>query len=437
MNYIVKIFNYQFYVKELLVLLFGYLLMENIFSWLLLPNSVILLAYEKGLSIVIFGYVLYYFNNLKTNEKIYVSLFTGVIIMLVIESMLKYGTYFQQFTMFSILFPVIFTVFIKCVCRSLKLDLLEFLAKFYLITYIAFMAIYGRGFSFSLQAVEMDDYGPFSGDSRIIHARSILMMILPLLWYLHKFINQNKIKYLLPVIFCITVIVVHQHRSVWASTIVALLVYLFISLRNKVIAVPKVWSLLIGSLAGLVLVWFIIYNLYPGFTDFLGDRFSEILDPKREGGTAEFRALQRDVYGKLFLQKPIFGWTFEGFNMPNPLVDWWPVKSGQHFHEGYMEMLFYHGFVGFLLKYWFLIYLGYKAFSKNLSQESVILIAFSTVGIVFSFSYVLPLVFWGHVGVCLYYLEKTPVELDDDVLENELMVWEEDKEPEMTLIENH
>ena len=438
MNYIVKIFNYQFYLKELLVIFFTYLLMENIFSWLLLPNSLILLAYEKGLSILIFGYVLYYFNNLETTEKIYIGLFTGVMLALVFESMLKYGSFFQQFTLFTILFPVVFTVFIKCVCRSLKLDFLEFIAKFYLIVYTAFMLIYGRGFSFSLEAVEMTDYGPFSGDSRIIHARSVLMMILPLLWYLNKFIDTNKIKHLFPVIFCVVVIVIHQHRSVWASAILAVLLYFFISLRNKVTPVPKVWSIFIGGLGVLILSWFFVYNLFPGLTNFLGERFSEILDPAKEGSTGEFRALQREVYGKLFLERPLFGWTFEGFYMPNPLVDWWPKNSGQHFHEGYMEMLFYHGIFGFLLKHWFLFYLAYKAFSRKLSHESVILIAFSLVGLVFSFSYVLPLVYWGHVGMCLYYLEK-PEEGDLNQEDVPLRILREGDLPvkNPTLISNH
>ena len=412
MNYIIKIFNYQFYLKELLVIFFTYLLMENIFSWLLLPNSAILLAYEKGLSILIYAYVMFYFRNLKLNEQIYIGLFTGVVLMLVFESMLKYGSYFQQFTLFTVLFPVVFIIYIKCVCRSLDLDPLEFIAKFYLTIYAAFMLIYGRGFSFSLEQVSMKDYGPFSGDSRIIHARSVLMMIIPLLWYLNKFINLNKFKYLLPVIFCLTVIVIHQHRSVWACTIVALLVYLFLSLRNKIAQIPVVWNMILAGAFVFILTWFFVYNLYPGLTDFLGERFSEIFDPAKEGGTGGFRIQQREVYGKLFLQRPIFGWTFDGFYMPNPMVDWWPPNTGQHFHEGYIEMLFYHGVVGLLLKYWFLIYLLCKAFSKQLSQESIILIAFSITGIVFSFSYVLPLIFWGHVGMCLYYLEKKSTSLE-------------------------
>ncbi|MGN6180517.1 MAG: O-antigen ligase family protein, partial [Mucilaginibacter sp.] len=94
MNRIVRIFSYEFYIKELLVLFFTFLMMENIFSWLILPNSVVLLAYEKLMSLAIFFYVLYKFNNLELREKVYVLLFMGVMVRLIIESMHKYGVFF-------------------------------------------------------------------------------------------------------------------------------------------------------------------------------------------------------------------------------------------------------------------------------------------------------------------------------------------------------
>lgn len=420
MNHTIKIFGYQFYLKEILVILFSYLLMENIFSWLLLPNSAILLMYEKIMSLIIFGFVLYHFNNLQNSEKIYIGLIVLVLIRLVFESMLVYGTIFQQLTLFTILFPIAFAIYIKSICRSLDLDLLAFLAKFYLILYVVFMLIYGWGFSFSLASVQMVDYGPFSGDSRVIHARSIFMMILPLLWFLHEFIKYGSGKFFLPFLFCFIVILLHQHRSVWASAIFSLGVYFFIAVRNKMIPITKVLQFSGGSIAVLVLIVFIISQLFPATLNFFTERFSEIFDPAKEDGTGKFRVDQRAVYFPMVLERPFFGWTFEGFEMKNPLVDWWPEKSGQHFHEGYMEMLFYHGFAGLVLKYFYLIYLIFKAFSKQLSQESVIMIAFSLAGLIFSFSYVLPLVFWGHVGLCLYYLERKPAtEIDWNFIDQE------------------
>jgi len=415
MNRIVKIFNYEFYVKELLALFFTFFMMENIFSWLVLPNSVILLTYEKVLSIAIFGYMLFKFTGLKLIEKIYMVLFVGVMIRLIIESIAKYGNFFEQLTMFSILFPVVFVIFIKAVCRSMRLDLLPFLAQFYIYLYIVFMLIYGRGFSFSLDSVDMTDYGPFSGDSRIIHARSIFMMIIPFLYYLNRFLKTNQWKYLIPFVFCFIVILIHQHRSVWASCITATVIYIIVSFRNKFIPGKRLFKMLMVGLLIIMASWFVVNSIAPKFTDFMADRFSEILNPTKEDGTGEFRQEQREVYFALYLQRPIFGWTFEGFDMPNPLVDWWPPKSGQHFHEGYMEMLFYLGIVGLLLKYSFLFYFIYKMFSKRLSHESIVLISFCLSGLVFSFSYVLPLIFWGVTGMCLYYIERQPENDDEEV----------------------
>ncbi|MDF2432105.1 MAG: hypothetical protein JWP44_1736, partial [Mucilaginibacter sp.] len=268
-----------------------------------------------------------------------------------------------------------------------------------------------------LESVDMDDYGPFSGDSRIIHAQSILMMIIPLLWYFSEFLKTPKWKNFLLFAFCLVVILIHQHRSVWASSIFAMLVFLFAITRNKFIAVPKIVNLVIITLTAVLVLGILVNYINPKFTNLMSDRFSEILEPTREGGTGEFRQRQREVYVALATKRPVFGWDFEGFDMHNPLVDWWPEKSGQHFHEGYVEMLFYLGITGFLLKYWFLFYLSVKAFSKKLSRESIILIAFSLSGLIFSFSYVLPLMFWGHVGVCLYYLERKPVEEAEELEE--------------------
>ncbi|MCX2473261.1 O-antigen ligase family protein [Pedobacter sp. MC2016-05] len=380
--------------------------MENTFSWLVLPNSSIILMYEKVLSLVIFAFLLFKFRSLMLDEQVYLGLMFFVVIKLIFESMLDYGTIFQQLTLFTILFPVAFIVFIKAISRTLDLDVLEIVAQFYIVLYVVFMAVYGRDFSFSLEAVTMDDYGPFSGDSRIIHARSIFMLIIPLLWYFNQFLVKGKKTSLLLFVFCIIAIVIHQHRSVWASSLFGMGIYLFMALRNGIISIPKVTRISLVAIIVLGLTTFVISNISPGLIDFFGERFSEILDPAREDGTGKFRADQRRVYFPMVLEKPVFGLTFEGFEMKNPLVDWWPAKSGQHFHEGYMEMLFYHGFFGLLLKYFYLLYLAVYAFSKKLSEKAIILIAFSLAGLIFSFSYVLPLVFWGNVGLCLYYLSK-------------------------------
>lgn len=401
----------------MLVLFFTFLMMENIFNWIFIRNSLIIEGYTKLAAILIYGFMLYRINHLKRNERIVVIIFSLFMVKLVLESLSKYDSVFKQLTMFTVLAPIIYVFFIKYILRVFELDLLEFMAKFYLITYVIFMVLFGRGFGFGLEEIIMDDYGPFSGDSRIMHASHVFMMIVPLLWYLHQFILQRKNKHLLPLLLIAVAIIIHQHRSVWSSALLSLSFYFFMATRNRLVSLGKTMGLVINGFLLSLLVLFFVSNLVPGFLDFLSDRFSEIFDPAREGSTGNFRIEQRLVYGQMFLDRPLFGWSFEGFEMENPLVDWWPSGTGQHFHEGYMEMLFYHGVFGLLLKYGVLIYLVWKAFSKKLSVESVICIAFCIAALLFSFNYVLPLVFWAFVGMALYYLEKDNE--GDDVLDYE------------------
>ena len=128
--FMLKVFNYKFYLGEFAILLFTYLLSEGVFGWLVVPNSGIKQLYDKVLSLLIYGFMLYSFKKLKKDEKIYIFLFSLLMIKLVFESLYLYGNYFNQFTLYTVIFPVVYVVFVKYVCRSLDVDLLEFLAKF-------------------------------------------------------------------------------------------------------------------------------------------------------------------------------------------------------------------------------------------------------------------------------------------------------------------
>jgi O-antigen ligase len=397
-------------------------MMEEMFSWLVIPDSGFVQNYEKSLSILVTILMIYFFTTLKSWEKIYVAVFVAFMGKLVLQSLNEYNSVFQQLTMFYVLFPVIFALFIKHVCRSYELDILEFLAKFYLITYIVFMVWYGRGFSFSLAEIEMNDYGPYSGDGRVLHSSKVYMMVIPFLWYLNKTIQAHKFKDFLILLFCSVVILIHQHRSVWSCAIVALFIYLALMSRANSKTIPKIYRIGVGFILVLLLAYFFLSNLFPEFVDFMSDRFGEIFEPNKEDSTGKFRADQREVYGALFWERPFFGWSFEGFEMSNPLVDWWPEKTGQHFHEGYIEILFYHGFFGFLFKFSLFVYVIIKAFSRKLTDQTMIMIAFCLSGLLYSLNYVLPLIFWAHLGLCLYYIEKDAAGEEENEDEDDLEV---------------
>ena len=318
MNSILRIFNYRFYVKEFVVLFICYLLMEEMFSWLLMPNSELVQSYEKGFSLLVAGYMIYAFPALKMWERVYISAFVLFMIKLVLQSLYEYNNIFQQLTMFYVLFPVVFALFIKHICRQFELDIVEFLAKFYLVSYLVFMAWYGRGFSFSLAEIEMNDYGPFSGDGRVLHSSKIYMLVIPLLWYFHKCIETHRLKYFLPLLLCITAIFIHQHRSVWSCSIVSIFTYLAVISRTKRGAITGIYRIIVTFILVLFVAYFFLSNLYPELVEFMADRFGEIFNPSKENSTGKFRVDQRETYGLLFEQSPFSGGVLKALKCQIP-----------------------------------------------------------------------------------------------------------------------
>lgn len=400
------IFIFQsLHVKKFLIIVFGYLLIENIFSWLFIQDSTVIGVYVKFVIIIVCGFTFFHFQYFSLAEKIYLLVFALLTVKLISESVINYGQPIVHFEIFSVLFPVVFAIFIKYVLRDLQVDLLEFIAWFYLVVYITFMVLHGQEFSIELESIQLDDEGPFSGDTRIIHAQSIFMIIIPYLWFLNRYVRTKQVKHLLLFFVCLLIILLHQHRSVWSSVIFATLSYFLISLRNNGKSLSGTLRFIMILLFFLVISSSIISNLYPAYIDYFNERFSDILNPAQLDGTGSFRIDQSLIYYDYFTEKPIFGWSFQGYEFDNPLLEWWEPDTGQHFHGGFIEILFYHGIVGFLFKYSLLFWLLIKSFSTKLSEEAVVLIAFCGSGLLFSLAYVLPLVFWGHLGMCLYYIE--------------------------------
>ncbi len=401
----IKILNYRIYLKEFLAIFFCYLLTEQCFAWLFIPNAQVTAIFVKLVSIAVYGLVIANFRSLQLVEKIVVGIFTCLLIKLVIQSFILYGVPFKHFEIYTVLSAIVYVIFIKSLLRKFNADLLGFVAGFYLVVYLVFMALYGHQFSFSLEHIELNS-GPFSGDTRIIHAHSVFMMIIPFLWYLNEFIMRPKGKSFLLFVLCFSIIVIHQHRSVWSSAIFATVIYLALLFRTNRQSLRGIPALLTLTVLISISVLYYISSVWPEMLSFFGQRFNEILNPDSGKGTGGFRMEQREVYFNFIKERPFFGWAFEGYELKNPLVDWWDENTGHHFHEGFVEILFYHGVFGFLLKFTFLIFLCIRSLHKNLSNRAVVLIPFCISGLMFSLNYVLPFVFWAHAGMCLYYLER-------------------------------
>src|SRR5690606_38638600 len=111
---------------------FCYLLFEPIFSWLFIPDSLIVDKYEQLFSIGIFCFILFQFQRLEKFEKVYIGIFTILFVKLILVSLSLFGSVFEYFYLYIVIFPVVYTIFIKFLFKKLDIDILEFLCKFYL-----------------------------------------------------------------------------------------------------------------------------------------------------------------------------------------------------------------------------------------------------------------------------------------------------------------
>jgi O-antigen ligase len=386
-------------IKLLIIFLLFFLTIETI-SYLLIKDDGLITIYIKLLSTFCLIYVLFSIFRWSYLDKMAVAIFAILFLKMILESLIFYGSPLVYPSVLAVIFPFLYAYFAKNLFRRLNVDILEVLIVFIFIGYFVFMLFYGHDFDFSNTPMEQDP-GPFSGDSRVLHANSILLILLPFLFFLNKILSSQKTYFSIGgFVLSLIIIIIHQHRTVWVTTIFSTMLLLFMKGGNRKMF-KRLFLLLIVTIGLLVVLIFAI----PGFSQLLAERFMDVLDPLNEENTGGFRYLQILSYLNYFIQKPLFGWGFSGFELPNPFVDVWEEGTGHHFHDAYIEVLFYFGITGLLLKF-FPLYSIARKLRKQLSDKSKVLAAFSVSGFVYAFSYVPPLIFWGIVGLCMYYIDR-------------------------------
>ena len=92
MKTILRIYQYDVYLKEFFILFFCYLLVEPCFSWTIIPSSSIDNTYVKVLSLLVYAFTIVNFKDFKTPEKIYIGLFTIFLVKCVFQSLALYGS---------------------------------------------------------------------------------------------------------------------------------------------------------------------------------------------------------------------------------------------------------------------------------------------------------------------------------------------------------
>lgn len=387
---------------KLFIALLVFIINVETVSFLVLHNDAVITVYQKALSLIVLILSFVFFIKWKKTDRYCFLFFILLLVKLVIQSLIGFGSLLIYPSILAVIFPFLYVYFIKDLFKRLNIDVFNILIAFIFIGYFVFMLCYGREFNFSNAPLAHEGVGPFAGDTRILHANSILLIQLPFLVFLNKIISERR-TYLSIAGFVtsLLIILIHQHRTVWLTTILSSLLLLFMKGFNKELLKRLLFFVLLISGIFVLLVFAI-----PGFNQLLLERFMDVFDPLNEDNTGGFRYLQILAYLNYFTQKPLFGWTFNGFELSNPfLTDNWEEDSGHHFHNAYIEVLFYFGISGLLLKFYPLFSIA-KRIKQPLSERSKVLTAFCVSGILYSFSYVPPLIFWGIVGLCLYNIER-------------------------------
>jgi len=252
------------------------------------------------------------------------------------------------------------------------------------------------------------------GLNRSSHATTIFLLVLCTIYFLSLFLKKPKFSTSAIIILNLIIIIIENHRSVWTSFIAAILVFSFLVLKGKR---SKIKWLFFYFLIAMVLFTSIYFTLFGEskhvrYINFMQERFQEIYMFRELGGTATHRLNQYEYYLPLVWKDPLFGLRFRGFEIPLPPGFSYQKMSGHHFHSGYLDVLFYHGFFGLFLLFCPIVYFVIKFCKEEKHNiENMTLFAFICSGFVFSLVYIPSFYYFAVLGIGLAFLEKREKEI--------------------------
>jgi O-antigen ligase len=227
---------------------------------------------------------------------------------------------------------------------------------------------------------------------------------------------------LLKALFTFVLIIALLHRSVISTAVVAAGVVLLLSAIGKLADSRLRVGKTVSTLAVLLLlVTPFLGALSPKRVDAFMETIGGIFAPS-EDETGSWRIEQSNYYMSQFVDRPLLGWRYEGYDRGEVMVHEDFAEKGTVIHSHFVDMLYNYGVVGLainlflILSTLFFIYLRNRTFSS----EQAILFAFITSGLLFGVSYQLPVFYWSFVGVGMFYGKNQkliqPVSSDPDIL---------------------
>ncbi|RSK29826.1 O-antigen ligase family protein [Hymenobacter metallilatus] len=281
------------------------------------------------------------------------------------------------------------------------------------------LVLTGLALSMALYHPDALSLTAFLETERGFNVTSAYMLMLPALYYFNQYMTRGGLLRLALFFVILALIVFLQHRTVWLTMALALVVNgLFIGLGrvegtrvhfNRLLPV-LLMPLLAGLLGGTALV---LDN--PQVLRKLETNVEDITHADKQG-TGSWRLKQWEAYESFVQEYPVAGMRLEGFELPmqfygdgdHPV---WADRTGHHFHSFYLDRLFYFGILGVLLvvlvPLWQLLKRAFQP--VPFSAATAVLVSFTSTALLYGISYDWPPYLYGIVGITLAVAAPLPV----------------------------
>jgi len=343
--------------------------------------------------------VAFNFQIILKRFKLWLVILVIILSSLVIQSETEYHVLFvYPHVFYELLVPfVLFATY--SLARKIEASYLDLFSKTIIFFYLFDLFILGWIKYYSpLKLFDVDPNIGGAGDSRVFHAQIVYLFILPFLYYYARYLEERKSKFLALSGIIGIILLFQNHRSIWVSGAIALLSLTY--LYKKSVSTSRFFNgEIIISIAAISSIIFGV--IFFRDTSIFEERFGDIINWQTQG-TGQWRYEQIETYLPFIYRNIIWGLRLNGFRLSYELAIFggFEAGTGMHFHNGFIDIIYYHGIIGLFLTYglvFLIIYQLYKRKNKNL--RDITGFSFLLGAIPFSFAYQLPLAFWGIAGI--------------------------------------
>ncbi len=336
-----------------------------------------------GLNLIL---VIAFFNKLSKLLQFIAIATLGLFTFLAIKSYNEYGSFF--------IYPQVFkkALLPMGICGAYILFSQSKHYTFrYLINWIYIFIAAKIIISFALGGASL----AWGSDNRVLSATDAFLLIIPLSHHFISYCQRNEKPY--KTMFDLAIIFLAQHRTVWVS---ATLVMLIIAMKFPFI-IKRLFPIVFAVSA----IGFLFLServLSSSFLKTLSVQFEDILKYK-EQGTGSWRYEQSQIFARRIPERPLLGWNFEAYELGEVMEGDWEQAKGTHIHSAYIDPMYYFGIVGLLLLWAAFYFLAIRIFKTP--GNDVLFSVFAISAFVYGISYQLPLYAYFFCGLGLYYLE--------------------------------